>query len=163
MRLILLILFSVCYADVIHVPADYSTIQEGIDAASQDDIVVVSPATYQENIVIDKTITLTSLALFNTETETMIDSLDTWFDWGTTQYDITNDSILTTIIDGSQPVNDSLGSTILIKAADDDCISPKILGFTITGGKGTLINRAYPIPDSDPPEMGEFFLPTKPY
>ena len=33
MRLILLILLSVCYADVIHVPADYSTIQEGIDAS----------------------------------------------------------------------------------------------------------------------------------
>ena len=152
MRLILLILLSVCYADVIHVPADYTTIQEGIDAAAEDDIVVVSPATYQENIVIDKTITLTSLALFNTETETIIDSLDTWFEWGTTQYEITNDSILTTIIDGSQPVNDSLGSTILIKAADDDCISPKILGFTITGGKGTLIDRAYFNPQlGDPP------------
>jgi hypothetical protein len=125
------------------VPADFSTIQEGINAAAQDDIVVVSPATYQENIVIDKTITLTSLALFDTETETIIDSLDTWFEWGTGQYDITNDSILTTIIDGSQPVNDSLGSTILIKAADDDCISPKILGFTITGGKGTLVERVY--------------------
>ena len=148
MRLILLILLSVCYADVIHVPADYPTIQEGIDAANQDDIVVVSPATYQENIVIDKTLTLTSLALFNTETETIIDSLDTWFEWGTSQYDITNDSILTTIIDGSQPVNDSLGSTILIKAADDDCISPKILGFTITGGKGTLIDRTYVNPET---------------
>ncbi len=148
MRLILLILLSVCYADVIHVPADYSTIQEGIAAAAEDDIVVVSPATYQKNIVIDKTITLTSLALFNTETETIIDSLDTWFEWGTTQYDITNDSILTTIIDGSQPVNDSLGSTILIKAADDNCISPKILGFTITGGKGTLIDRAYVNPET---------------
>ena len=118
MRLILLILLSVSYADVIHVPADYSTIQEGIDAAAEDDIVVVSPATSQENLIIDKTITLTSLALFNTETETIIDSLDTWFDWGTTQYEITNDSILTTIIDGSQPVNDSLGSTILIKGAE---------------------------------------------
>ena len=77
MRLILLILLSVCYADVIHVPADYSTIQEGIDAANQDDIVVVSPATYEENIVIDKTITLTSLALFNTETETVLDYIQT--------------------------------------------------------------------------------------
>ena len=86
--------------------------------------------------------------MINTETETIVDSLETWFDWGTTQYDITNDSILTTIIDGSQPVNDSLGSTILIKAADDDCISPKILGFSITGGKVTLIDRAIVDPET---------------
>ena len=48
MRLILLILFSVCYADVIHVPADYSTIQSAIDVASDSDTILVHPGTYYE-------------------------------------------------------------------------------------------------------------------
>ena len=43
-------------------PADQPTIQEGIDAAVVGDIVVVYPGFYEENILIDKTITLTSLA-----------------------------------------------------------------------------------------------------
>ena len=46
MRLFLLILLSVCYADVIHVPADYSTIQEGIDTGVAGDTVLVAEGTY---------------------------------------------------------------------------------------------------------------------
>lgn len=34
----------------IHVPADYSTIQAAINAASNGDTIVVAPGTYQENI-----------------------------------------------------------------------------------------------------------------
>ena len=37
-------------ADVIHVPADYPTIQEAINAAVNGDTVLVSPGTYVENI-----------------------------------------------------------------------------------------------------------------
>ena len=35
----------------IHVPGDYPTIQEGLNAAQTDDTVLVAPGTYVENIV----------------------------------------------------------------------------------------------------------------
>lgn len=49
---LLLITFSfLVNADVINVPADYSTIQAGLNAADSSDTVLVQPGTYYENIV----------------------------------------------------------------------------------------------------------------
>src|SRR3989338_10803330 len=63
-RNVLLLLFVVCLVaaaplawgddlfNIINVPADYSTIQEAIDAAGYGDSVLVAPVTYVENIVL---------------------------------------------------------------------------------------------------------------
>ncbi|NOR17596.1 T9SS type A sorting domain-containing protein [candidate division WOR-3 bacterium] len=40
------------FADVIHVPGDYPTIQEGINAANAGDVVLVAPGTYYEEITL---------------------------------------------------------------------------------------------------------------
>ena len=51
-------------ATTINIPADYATIQEGIDASQDGDIVLIAQGTYHENLTINKEITLTSTADF---------------------------------------------------------------------------------------------------
>ena len=59
---IIIIAFSMCIgtvsADTIHVPANYSCIQDAIDCAEQGDIIFVGEGLYHEHITIDKSITL---------------------------------------------------------------------------------------------------------
>ena len=54
--LIVLFLSSIHYSDVIHVPGDHATIQEGLNASSNGDTDIVAPGTYYENVLLGKEI-----------------------------------------------------------------------------------------------------------
>jgi hypothetical protein len=106
----ILITANLLFAQIINIPADYPTIEEGIDAATEGDTVLVQPGTYYEDIGIVKNITLASLYLFSGDTA----------------------HISQTIIDGNQQ-----GSVIDILSLLPVNFEPTICGFTITNGLGS--------------------------
>ncbi|WP_276374993.1 S8 family serine peptidase [Chryseolinea sp. H1M3-3] len=96
------------------VPGIYQTIQAAINAASDGDIITVSPGVYYENIdFIGKDISVVSL------------------------YHSTGDSsyIEKTIIDGSKPVNATKGTVVTFVSGET--ASALLSGFTIRKGSGT--------------------------
>ena len=105
--------------DTIHIPQDYSTIQEGINAAVDGNLVLVEEGTYIENINFKgKAITVASRFLIDGD-ETHIEN---------------------TIIDGSQPVYTDSASVVTFRSGEDT--TSVICGFTIRGGSGTIIPHA---------------------
>ena len=104
-------------AKIIHVPADSSTIQKGINGAVNGDTVLVSPGTFAENInFLGKAITLASHYIIDEHNSTLIDS---------------------TVIDGIMLTRhlDS-GSVVTFVSGEDS--NSVLTGFTLIGGNGTL-------------------------
>ena len=51
---------SIISATTINIPEDFTTIQEGINAAETGDTVLVGMGTYYENLILDKEIVLSN-------------------------------------------------------------------------------------------------------
>jgi len=105
--LIHILLIQVLTGSVLHVPAEYATIQAAIDASLPGDTVLVAAGTYPENIrFLGKAITVTS-----------VDGADF------------------TVIDGSTPPDpDSASVVSFIDGEGSDSV---LEGFTLSGGTGT--------------------------
>jgi len=104
---------------IIYVPDDYTTIQEAINAANSNDMVLVAEGTYNENIrFYGKPITVASMFI--------IDGL--------------SKHIANTIIKGPQFSSWNTDATVLFIDGEDT--TSVLNGFTITGGNGVL-NETY--------------------
>jgi hypothetical protein len=97
-------------AEIIHVPDDYSTIQEGLNNAGADDTVLVAPGVYYESVVWPNTQGIDLLAEADANT---------------------------TIIDGwqSSPILPDTNSVVLFRSVLDS--TTVIRGFTLRNGSGT--------------------------
>ena len=78
------------FSTTINIPADFSTIQEGIDASVEGDTVLIAQGIYYENLILEKSIVLASHAIND----------DLGSDW------LNNENITGTIISGAQEPSD---------------------------------------------------------
>ena len=58
-----LLLSSIYYSDVIHVPDDHATIQEGINASVDGDTVLIAQGVYDENLLLKRHSSIQSCSL----------------------------------------------------------------------------------------------------
>jgi predicted outer membrane repeat protein len=107
-------LSALALADIVRVPQDQATVQEGINAAVNGDTVLVGDSTYYENINFKgKAITVASYFIMDDDAG----------------------HISNTIIDGSQPSHPDSGSAVYFISGEDT--NSVLCGLTITGGNGT--------------------------
>ena len=67
-KVIFIALLSFSFSNIIYVPDDYPTIQEGIDASTTGDSIIVSDGEYFENLYLNKEITLGSYYVLDGDT-----------------------------------------------------------------------------------------------
>ncbi len=115
--LVALLAVAAMQAQIIRVPDDYPTIQQGINAATPGDTVLVSEGRYYEQINFAGKKPLMVASLFLTDGD--------------------KNHIANTIIDGSQIANSDSASVVYFSSGVDT--TSVLCGFTITGGKGTTI------------------------
>lgn len=122
-----LIIFLFCIplylnASIIYVPGNYSTIQSALNAAANGDTILVAPGIYYENVNFrGKGILLASFFINNHDTS----------------------YISNTIINGSNPVHPDTASCVIMTKSNISFASDTsagIIGFTLTGGSGTVWN-----------------------
>lgn len=103
-------------AQIICVPEDQPTIQDGINVAASGDTVLVSEGTYFENInFVGKAITVASYFIMDHD----------------------SNHINNTIIDGSQPADPDTASVVIFCTGEG--VSSVLDGFTISHGAGTFV------------------------
>lgn len=106
------------FAKIIYVPMDSSTVQAGINGATDGDTVLVAPGIYYENINFrGKSILVASHFILDSDTNTM----------------------MSTIIDGSQPADSRKGSVVTFSAGEDSLSILK--GFTLQNGTSTGVGE----------------------
>ncbi len=104
---IICLMGTFAYAELLHIPDDFSTIQQGINASVNGDTVLVAPGTYYENINFNgRSIVVASYYLST----------------GDTSY------IAQTVIDGSQS-----GTVVTIASGEDSTTT--LCGLVITNGR----------------------------
>ena len=106
---------AILCSETIRVPADVGTIQEGIDRATDGDIVLVAPGVYRENVNFrGKNITVAS------------------------HFMLTGDPgfIKSTVIDGGHPADPDIASCVLFVAGEGP--DSVLQGFTLTNGSGSI-------------------------